>query len=385
MIADIKDFLGKHVQPYNVKIIDKSLSGHCHLMGTCAKDLLVSPPIESKCPFHDGRRLFEAYKNKNDEMKEVDIIVSDNPFSQFEYYMGLGKSFILYAGTRFEHGREAQHQWRILNENIKIVAKDPRHVILANSHYDAHYIHYFTGVKPIVLPNYCKYTNAMYNPTRKKILVGPSRLSVDKNFFQELGPDYVPIRELYPSYTYQDLASHRAILIIPYQVSTMSFFEYYRMNIPLLAPSISLLTEWHMKYNILNERTWVSVRGGPRQHASVVPAFNATAYPYDPIDEINREAVAYWLQFSDYYTMPNIILFDSWEDLKEKVAIIDFEKVSIQMAKYNEQLKRYTGVQWKKILRQIMSRRTRNAEHPKDYDASMKERFEIDTTNNKCY
>jgi hypothetical protein len=37
-IADLKDLLG----PMGMTIIDKSLSGHCHLKGTCATDLKVS-------------------------------------------------------------------------------------------------------------------------------------------------------------------------------------------------------------------------------------------------------------------------------------------------------------------------------------------------------
>lgn len=49
-------------------------------------------------------------------------------------------------------------------------------------------------------------------------------------------------------FEYDTIGIYTAILLIPYQVSIMSMFEYYRMNIPLFAPSLKLLTEWHMSW-----------------------------------------------------------------------------------------------------------------------------------------
>jgi hypothetical protein len=64
------------------------------------------------------------------------------------------------------------------------------------------------------------------------------------------------IRELYPRhYEYAALARHPAAVLLPYQVSVMSFFEYYRMGLPMFVPSPQLLAEWHMKYRVLNERS----------------------------------------------------------------------------------------------------------------------------------
>lgn len=66
------------------------------------------------------------------------------------------------------------------------------------------------------------------------------------------------IRELYPRhYEYAALARHPAAVLLPYQVSVMSFFEYYRMGLPMFVPSPQLLVQWHMKYRVLNERLYV--------------------------------------------------------------------------------------------------------------------------------
>jgi len=57
-----------------------------------------------------------------------------------------------------------------------------------------------------------------------------------------------PLRSMYPHYQYTDLTAHRGIVYVPYQVSVMSLFEQYRMNIPLFFPTIDLLTRWQFKY-----------------------------------------------------------------------------------------------------------------------------------------
>lgn len=49
-------------------------------------------------------------------------------------------------------------------------------------------------------------------------------------------------------YKYEDLVQYTAVVIIPYQCSIMSVFEYYRMGIPMIVPSLNLLTKWHMKW-----------------------------------------------------------------------------------------------------------------------------------------
>ena len=50
------------------------------------------------------------------------------------------------------------------------------------------------------------------------------------------------------------------------QVSTMSLFEYYRMNIPLFAPSLSLLKVWCDRYDLMWERSY----GWPVRHRELI-------------------------------------------------------------------------------------------------------------------
>ena len=56
-------------------------------------------------------------------------------------------------------------------------------------------------------------------------------------------------QEFKSQYSAYDLSRNHSI---PYQVSTISYFEFYRMNIPLFFPGKSLLVSWFEDYNIIS-------------------------------------------------------------------------------------------------------------------------------------
>ena len=73
-IADLKSLF----EPFDVTIVDKSLSEHCHLKGTCESDLKVlnrSNGLKlTPCPNELRRAFFEAYLS-DPEMEKVDAFV----------------------------------------------------------------------------------------------------------------------------------------------------------------------------------------------------------------------------------------------------------------------------------------------------------------------
>ena len=105
----------------------------------------------------------------------------------------------------------------------------------ANNLYDAKYIEYFTGLKPLLIPNYCAYLSETYKPSKKQFLVAPIHSSELYDIFfaefdnivmkKDLDLVVFPLREIYPQYLYSDLTSHKGIVYIPYQVSMISLTE----------------------------------------------------------------------------------------------------------------------------------------------------------------
>jgi hypothetical protein len=139
------------------------------------------------------------------------------------------------------------------------------------------------------------------------------------------------IRELYPHFKYTDLASHPAVVILPYQISFMLFFELYYMNMPMFVPSPALLTQWHLKYNILKERTWDTVYGHP-EDSSVLPkhpyASSSPPSSLDPNNEFDERAIREWISLADFYQYPHVVQFDSLQECVEKLSSTDLRAVS---------------------------------------------------------
>jgi hypothetical protein len=159
-----------------------------------------------------------------------------------------------------------------------------------------------------------------------------------------------PIRELYKFYSYSDLARHPAIIYLPYQVSTMSIFEQYTMNIPLFFPSLDLLTDWHLKYDVVFDRTWDKALTHHGKNHSTIPAFDRNSTIPDPNNEYDYSSVHYWLKYADFYQWPHITYFHSINDLTFKLINTNLTYISQQMSLYNHQRREELLGKWKIIL-----------------------------------
>lgn len=357
-IQDLKNIL----IPLGVKFFDKSLSYSCARTKSCTYTLRILNRKNGMYPSNEIRSQFYKFYKDQIEMKAVDAFVCFHPVAMCELYMPFNRSIIVVSSTRYELSRFQPEQWRTLNQNLIKISRDPKNVIAANNLYDAEYIRYFTGIKAIVLPSFCDYTKATYNPTRPEFLLTPTHDINFKNIFQKLlnksleqykGNEIkiATIRSLYSNYKYSDIAGHPAIIHVPYQVSVMSLFEQYRMNIPLLFPSLNLLTEWHFEYGVVNEKTWHQALYGVKPKGSPIQGV-LTNVP-DPNNDLDRKAIRHWLNFSDFYQWPHITYYESTDDLLEKLASTDFQLISDKMKKYNKQLRRNILRTWKQILNNI--------------------------------
>jgi hypothetical protein len=280
-----------------------------------------------------------------------------------ELYMPFNRSMIIIASTRYELWRFRPREWIKWNENLIKISQDPKNIIAANNLYDAEYIRYFTGINVTLLPSFCNYTNSVYNPKRNEFLLAPIHAEHFDLLFNTLLKDsleryytknkieIVPIRKIYRNYEYSDLTNHPAIIYVPYQVSVMSLFEQYRMNIPLVFPSLNLLTHWHYKYGLVNEKTWDQTLTGIMPGGSNIKGV-LTDVP-DPNNDKNYTAIRYWLNFSDFYQWPHIIYYESTDDLIQKLDTTDFWMVSRKMKKYNKQFSKNLLNKWKQILDNI--------------------------------
>jgi hypothetical protein len=146
--------------------------------------------------------------------------------------MPFNKSIIIHVPIRLEAYRFSKKEFQNFKNNLKELSKDPRNIIAANNYYDVQYRKYLTGLNVLYIPNYCGYANENYNPIYNEFLIGPSRLTVKDDFFDDLNEEiansdneiiqkfkFVKIRKLYKKYNFKDLSNHKALLFIPYTVN----------------------------------------------------------------------------------------------------------------------------------------------------------------------
>jgi len=313
-------------------------------------------------------KFYEAYEN-DPVMQSVDAFLCYDPPAICELYAPFNKSLIVIASNRYYITRQTNEQWTTWNKNLIRYASDTRNVIAANNRYDVEMIRYFTGLKAEWIPNFGGYTRTVYNPSRQGFLLSKRRVDVEfqwlflrqfketcKSLNRSLPiPELIQITQHYPRrYNYADLAAHQGIVHLPYQVSTMSIFEQYRMNIPLFFPSKELLLKWSVERWVVRERTLPWLKRDPRPYT--FPPHPSQQHVPSPNDNDDAEAMKYWLQFADYYTLPHITYFNSTEHLAvilQRLTADELKMISLRMKKFNERFREELLKKWIRILQTV--------------------------------
>lgn len=99
-IADVKH----NLKELGVNVIDKSLSGHCHLTNTCERDLRVINKNNGinlrPCANALRKEFYDSYR-VDPIMKSVDAFLCTHAASMCELFMPFQKPMIVIASTRY--------------------------------------------------------------------------------------------------------------------------------------------------------------------------------------------------------------------------------------------------------------------------------------------
>jgi len=360
-IGDLKDVFKR--MDWDVKVVDKSLSGHCHLTHSCQTDLKVFPSGSAlDMPCGTAKGFWDAYRN-DPLMQKVDAMACTYSIGMCEAFMPFNKTLIIVVPTRFEVGRFSQQRWSNLIKNLRKMAENPRNIIAANNVFDQMYVRYFTGLgdRVVYIPSFCGYTGAVWSNKNKQVLISPRHLmGHNSQLAQELiahangknsGYTFARQDHVYQHYEFSQLAEHPAIVLLPYQVSLMSFFEYYRMGIPMFSPSKRLYARWHIQHGTFEQLTWNRVHGHPEDH-SVVPIHRCAQHEFksDPNNERSAAAMEEWFAFSDYEAFPHLMYFDSWDDIFPQLNQENLKAVHQKMMEFNKKQEKDIIDQWKSLF-----------------------------------
>lgn len=310
-------------------------------------------------------RAFFNYYHDDPAMLGVNAFYCAFPSSMCEVYMPLNRTIIWLPAHRFTLGRCSRQEIdRLILHMQQSVRPEqqPKHFVAAGGRYDQEYIKYYTGLDAILLPVnslWYAFNVTCFNQSRAEILVGPLQ-----NHEHSLIPTitkaaaalnssfkFATAKSLYGRYELQQIANHRAVILLPYAVLSYGITELYALGIPIFVPSIDFIVELKLVY----DRTLIDsfycgrtlkFEDMPKQH----PRSN---HPYSPEDIVLPDAMRYWLQFADYYQLPYIQTFSSWNDLILKLSKTNFKTVHENMHKENLRRKANLIEKWKSIFAQI--------------------------------
>jgi hypothetical protein len=321
----------------------------------------------------DARALFSYYKD-DPQFAKVDAFVCMFPAATCELFMPFNKSIILLAGHRYSLRRCSPSAWQGLSDHIRMLETAGRgHVIAGITQYDVEYIRYFTGVRPRLLMAtslWYAFDPAQYPYTKRRaeVLVGP----LQRTSFAQFGTmqhyagarwTFAFARTLYGRFELNNIADHRAFIVLPYAVTSFGIIEVYALGVPMLVPDPAFL----YKLGTMDDRR---MRDGPYCGGSVeVPKQHKdSSHPYSP-EDADFESFSYWIKFADFYTWPHIQTFSSWDDLVVKLDRMDFDAVHAAMMDENAARKVNLARAWAEATCKVEQGRM----VPREYDTAIKE------------
>lgn len=322
VIADIKKIFKK--LGHNVD--DKCLSGHAFVMGRQTDTIGLGLTnnnwqILLNKSFCD--RFYDRYK---DELKGYDGFICTYPPSFALLYEKFNKPIIIQAPIRFE--APFQNKPDELKTFIDFLQNgiDNKQIIpICNSLYEKKYCEKFTDREWKLIPNICDYTNINCMGTGNTFLLY-SRQNIICNHNKVMSSR----QYLGHNYTWSKLNNIAGAIHLPYNISTMSIFEQYTGNIPLLFPTPEFIIELYNKGLALTEISW----------------------NHNKLDSID------WIKLADFYNeewMPYIQYFESFNHLEQMVNNANSIELSNNMRTFNYERKEKIYNLWKDVLNENFS------------------------------
>lgn len=323
VIADVRTQLERR----GVSLVDWTVSGHSWVAGRERDPVAV---VNERTFSSYGPRLARRFRRVyGSYLRSFRGFAATYPPGFALLYQGLGKPTLAVAATRYEwpfthHGAS----WDWLDAELRRGVADGWLTIAANNRADADYLAHYAGLEAVHIPSACSYTRLVYTGGRDAVVISASGDELTDEILRSLRHPAVPMRAtLGERYEHADLYDHRAVVLVPYNVSLMSLFEHYTACVPVYVPDRAFLKTLMARYpaDVLSSISFCQVTG--KQAARRPPGLDLN----DPSDE---RVVDWYLDRADFYDdtwMPHVRRFDSWEHLDRLLAEEDPRAVSERM------------------------------------------------------
>ncbi len=123
-----------------------------------------------------------------------------------------------------------------------------------------------------------------------------------------------------------------------------SIVDFFISNIPIFVPSIEFL----VKNNYVNDRTLQS--NYCNKKTNDIEHHENSIHQFSPNDD-SGEAIKYWLTYADYFQWPYVTVFESFEDLIEKLNTVNLREMSNKMKNFNKVKEANILDNWCRVLK----------------------------------
>jgi len=335
VIADVKDVLTR-LYGTKVQIDNWTLSGHSWVFN---KEPDYVSVVNQHTWIHLNKQMVQEFVNTyREKLESYDgFIVTHTPVF-CRLYETFGKPIIMVNSCRYDQPYCLTNLTNIeelqeLNLCLRRLSSKGLLIPISNNIGDKNYFELGTGIRSFHIPSLCMYTDIVHNPeyaSHRKPMISCGNGNCI--------PSFIDADERPSKYEWSDIMQRKALICIPYEVSTMSLFEHYSSGVPIFMPSKDFLKDL-----ILSKK----IEFG---------SFNTKKYwqgliPKNILETTNLD---WWLERCDYYdkeNMPYIHLFNSWEDLKEQLENFSLTVDFYTLKKVHlEQREKWILGEWKKIM-----------------------------------
>lgn len=336
VIADVKDVLNR-LYGSNIVVDDWTISGHTWVFGRTPNSVAVVNEHSWKYLTEDMVNAFVTTYKSLLESYDGFIVTHTPVFCRL--YESFKKPIIMVNSCRYDQPYCFPHHLNVnelekLNACLQRLYQNKLLVPISNNIADRDYLYLGTHIPSFHIPSLCMYTGIQHDPdiaSKRSVMISCTH--------NDCIPSSVPAEpKPKEQYAWSDIMQRKALVCIPYEVSTMSLFEHYSSGVPIFIPSKTFY-----KHLILSNK-------------AVMCSFNTKNYWTNQIPSYLKETsnLDWWLERCDYYdneNMPYIHYFESWDDLTQQLHQFQITKEAYDEKRdHLEKRKEWILNQWKQII-----------------------------------
>jgi hypothetical protein len=300
-----------------------SLTTHNHVFNKpgCANFSFLTQQCDSSIRKITTETCDKFYFDNKNTLLQYDGFITTYPPILALLYEKFNKPIIMHIPIRYEYPyTHSPDLWLNFNLKCQMLIDCGQLIATANNACDKHYFESRVKRNVTHIPSWCEYNYPKWSPLKQQFLFWSGYQPCCSELTQQLH---------YP-YSWHENEKYAGIIHIPYNISTMSIFEHYTSNTPLLFPTKQFLFELFKQHKALSQITW--------------DGYNS-----------NNDQVKSMIELADFYDenwMPYIIFFDSIEKLKNLLQY-DYSVTSDKMKVINIRRKHDIYDLWTSVLEKI--------------------------------